>query len=55
MTNPCHFFPINCLKNPYTLLSFSIIVEPFSRPPLSDEDVFKLKKIFQNVDSVSGQ
>jgi L-galactose dehydrogenase len=30
-------------------------IESFSRPPLPDEDVFKLKKIFQNVDSVSGQ
>jgi len=29
--------------------------ESFSRPPLPDEDVLKLKKIFQNVDSVSGQ
>ncbi len=30
-------------------------IESFSRPPLPDEDVLKLKKIFQNVDSVSGQ
>jgi aryl-alcohol dehydrogenase-like predicted oxidoreductase len=29
--------------------------ESFSRPSLPDEDVLKLKKIFQNVDSVSGQ
>ena len=29
--------------------------ESFSRPPLPDENVLKLKKIFQNVDSVSGQ
>ena len=30
-------------------------IESFSRPPLPDEDVTKLKKIFQNVDSISGQ
>jgi len=30
-------------------------IESFSRSPLPDEDVLKLKKIFQNVDSVSGQ
>lgn len=30
-------------------------IESFFRSPLPDEDVFKLKKIFQNVDSVSGQ
>ncbi len=30
-------------------------IESFSRPALLDEDVLKLKNIFQNVDSVSGQ
>jgi aryl-alcohol dehydrogenase-like predicted oxidoreductase len=30
-------------------------IESFSRPPLPEEDVLQLKKIFQNVDSVSGQ
>jgi L-galactose dehydrogenase len=30
-------------------------IESFSRPPIPDEDILKLKKIFQNVDSVSGQ
>ncbi len=29
-------------------------IESFSRPPLPQEDLIKLKKIFQNVDSVSG-
>ena len=29
-------------------------IESFSRPPLPDEDVLKLKNIFRNVDSVSG-
>ena len=29
-------------------------IESFSRPPLPQEDLEKLKKIFQNVDSVSG-
>ena len=30
-------------------------IESFSRPSLPDEDLLKLKEIFQNVDSVSGQ
>lgn len=30
-------------------------IESFSRPPLPQEDLIKLKNIFQNVDSVSGQ
>jgi L-galactose dehydrogenase len=30
-------------------------LESFSRPPLPGEDLLKLKKIFQNIDSVSGQ
>jgi len=30
-------------------------IKSFSRPPLPKDDVLKLKKIFQNVDSVSGQ
>jgi L-galactose dehydrogenase len=30
-------------------------IESFSRPPLPDENILKLKKIFQNVDSISGQ
>lgn len=29
-------------------------IESFSRPPLPDEDILKLKNIFRNVDSVSG-
>ena len=30
-------------------------IESFSRPSLPDKDILKLKKIFQNTDSVSGQ
>ncbi|MBY9003693.1 MAG: aldo/keto reductase, partial [Candidatus Lokiarchaeota archaeon] len=30
-------------------------IESFLRPPLPKDDVLKLKNIFQNVDSVSGQ
>ena len=29
-------------------------IESFSRPPLPQKDVERIKKIFQNVDSVSG-
>ena len=30
-------------------------IESFSRSPLPDDDIYRLKKIFQNIDSVSGQ
>jgi hypothetical protein len=30
-------------------------IESFSRSTLPDDDILRIKKIFQNVDSVSGQ
>jgi len=49
-------------EEPHVILSGTGILEhlkenfkSFSRPPLPQEDITKLKKIFRNVDSISGQ